>query len=142
MSLAMSQTERETFLADLHVGVISFADPGAGPLTAPIWYDYDPTIGLWVIIGPDSRKGKLANVGSRISLVAQSEAMPYKYVSVEGPITAIAPVEDGALLSMATRYLGEEMGKGYAAQNSGESVTVLMNIERWLTVDYGKVDQG
>ncbi|NKB97198.1 MAG: pyridoxamine 5'-phosphate oxidase [Pseudomonadales bacterium] len=142
MSLAMTVTERETFLADLHVGVISFVDPAAGPLTAPIWYDYDPQVGLWVIIGPESRKGQLASVGSRISLVAQSEAMPYKYVSVEGPITSIEPSEEGALLSMATRYLGEEMGKGYAAQSTGDNVTVLMNVERWLTVDYGKANLG
>lgn len=142
MSLAMTVPEREAFLADRHIGVISFPDHNAGPLAAPIWYDYDPTIGLWVIIAPTSRKGRLASIEHRISLVAQSEAMPYKYVSVEGPITSIVPTEKHALLSMATRYLGEEMGKDYAAQNTGDSVTVLMNIERWLTVDYGKAGLG
>lgn len=139
MSLAMSKDEREQYLADLHVGVISMPDPDAGPLTAPIWYDYQPDRGLWVLISPTSRKGKLAAVGKRISLVAQSESMPYKYVSVEGPIRSIEPSQEGELLSMATRYLGEEMGKAYVAQATGENVTVLMDVERWLTVDYAKM---
>ena len=34
MSLAMSRSEREAFLADLHVGVISIEEPG-GPLEGP-----------------------------------------------------------------------------------------------------------
>ncbi len=42
MSLAMTRQEREAFLADLHVGIISIDEPGRGPLTAPIWYDYEP----------------------------------------------------------------------------------------------------
>jgi nitroimidazol reductase NimA-like FMN-containing flavoprotein (pyridoxamine 5'-phosphate oxidase superfamily) len=37
MSLAMTRQERETFLADVHVGVISMADEGRGPLAVPIW---------------------------------------------------------------------------------------------------------
>ena len=42
MSLAMTKQEREAFLADLHVGVISIDEAGRGPLTVPIWYDYQP----------------------------------------------------------------------------------------------------
>ena len=138
MSLAMSPSERQAFLADLHIGVISLPDPESGPLTAPIWYDYRPDRGVWVLFSPDSRKGKLANVGTRISLVAQSETPPYKYVSVEGPITSIEKASDDELEAMAIRYLGDEMGKAYAAEGAGASVTASMSIERWLTVDYAK----
>ena len=42
MSLAMTKRERETFLADLHVAVISIPEEGRGPLTVPIWYSYEP----------------------------------------------------------------------------------------------------
>ena len=59
----MTQQEKETFLADLHVGVMGFNDPGAGPLTVPIWYDYSPGGQLWVITGKQSRKSKLLEVG-------------------------------------------------------------------------------
>ena len=44
MSLKMTKEEREAFLADLHVGVISIARDGRGPLTVPIWYDYEPGV--------------------------------------------------------------------------------------------------
>jgi len=38
VSPTMTKQERESFLADLHVGVISIAEEGRGPLTVPIWY--------------------------------------------------------------------------------------------------------
>ena len=39
---AMTETEKQEYLADLHVGVLSLNDDSNGPLTAPIWYDYEP----------------------------------------------------------------------------------------------------
>ena len=85
----MSQKEKEAYLAGLHVGVLAINEPGLGPLTVPIWYDYTPGGRLWMITGTESRKGRLLKMGERVSLAAQSEAPPYKYVSIEGPITEI-----------------------------------------------------
>lgn len=134
----MTQAERESFLADLHVGVLAIPTGGA-PLTAPIWYGYEPGGDIWVLLGPDSRKGRLLSEGLKVTLVAQQEALPYAYVSVEGTVTAITPQADGETLQLATRYLGEEMGKGYAEANAaGESVRVTIRPDRWLTVDYAK----
>ena len=134
----MTRAEREAFLAGLHVGVLSIPSDGA-PLSAPIWYDYEPGGDIWVLTGPESKKGRLLNEGVRVTLVAQQEALPYAYVSVEGTVTAIAPQGDGDTLHMATRYLGAEMGRGYAEENAGgESVRVTIRPDRWLTVDYGK----
>lgn len=141
MSLQMSNAEREAFLADLHVGVISIEDPGRGPLTAPIWYDYEPGGELWILTGPGSRKGKLLREGSRFSLCAQTEQPPYKYVSVEGPVVSIStPALEKHTRPMARRYLGTELGDQYVAQTDANqgSVLVRMRPERWLTVDYSK----
>jgi nitroimidazol reductase NimA-like FMN-containing flavoprotein (pyridoxamine 5'-phosphate oxidase superfamily) len=144
MSLAMTKDEREAFLAGLHIGVISMEDPGRGPLTVPIWYDYEPGGELWVITDRDSRKGKLLRVGKRISLAAQTEQIPYQYVSVEGPIVAIEPADsDRHARPMAERYLGKELGAQYVAATGAEreargSILVRMRPERWLTVDYKK----
>ena len=137
----MSQTEREAFLADLHVGVLAIPTDNGAPLTAPIWYDYEPGGDIWVLLGPSSRKGKLITEGTQVTMVAQQEALPYAYVSVEGTVTSIEQQGDGDTLSMATRYLGEEMGKGYAQANAGgESVRVTIRPDRWLTVDYAKAN--
>jgi nitroimidazol reductase NimA-like FMN-containing flavoprotein (pyridoxamine 5'-phosphate oxidase superfamily) len=144
MSLAMTKSEREQFLAALHVGVISMEDPGRGPLTVPIWYDYQPGGELWVITDRDSRKGKLLKAGKRISLVAQTEQIPYQYVSVEGPIVSVEAADSVRhALPMAQRYLGPELGEQYVKATGAEreargSVVVRMRPERWLTVDYKK----
>lgn len=141
----MSRDEREAFLADLHVGVISIAEEGRGPLTVPIWYAYTPGGELHVITDRSSRKGRLLAAAGRYSLCAQTETPPYRYVSVEGPITSTEASDvERDLRPMARRYLGEQGGDAYVAataeeRTNGESVVVRMRPERWLTVDYSKL---
>ena len=144
MSLAMTKQEREAFLADLHVGVLSIQEPGRGPLTVPIWYDYQPGGELWIITDRGSRKGKLLDAAGRFSLCAQTETVPYKYVMVEGPIVSVESTDLESLgRAMAHRYLGKELGDQYveatsADEASRESVCFRMRPEHWLTVDYAK----
>lgn len=137
MTLHMTKAEREAFLAEVHVGIASIAEPGRGPLTAPIWYSYEPGGAVTMLIGPKSRKAKLLQQAGRMSLCAQTESAPYRYVSVEGPVTIGKPPKD-ATLKLATRYLGEEIGRQYAADGNGDSLWVTLTPERWLTTDYGK----
>ncbi len=142
MSLKMSVAEREAFLADRHVGVISIEDPGRAPLSAPIWYDFDPGVGVWIITEKDSLKGRLLEKCESFTLVAQAEDMPYKYVSVSGPIVdRQASDKEKHGRPMARRYFGVEMGDAYADGGSeeGENRVYTMRPERWLTVDYSKL---
>jgi hypothetical protein len=144
MSLKMSKSERESFLAEVHVGVISISEPGRGPLAVPIWYGYEPGGELWIVTDRDSRKGKLLRQADRLSLCAQTEQPPYKYVSVEGPITSTTPADvDRHIRPLAHRYLGAQFGDRYIEATGGsdgrsESVIVRMRPERWLTTDYSK----
>jgi nitroimidazol reductase NimA-like FMN-containing flavoprotein (pyridoxamine 5'-phosphate oxidase superfamily) len=144
MSLTMTKEEREAFLADVHIGIISISEEGRGPLTVPIWYAYNPGGDLRVMTGRESRKGRLLARAGRFSLCVQTETPPYKYVSIEGPIISIeaADVErDGRPL--ARRYLGKEMGDRYVEETRNlpthaDAVLVRMRPERWLTTDYSK----
>lgn len=141
MSLAMTRSEREAFLAALHVGVISIERAGQAPLAVPIWYDYDPAIGVWVITDADSEKGRALSAAGRFALCAQSEAPPlYRYVSVEGPVVSVRPAHlEEDRRPMARRYFGPELGDRYVASGDGEgSLVFTMRPERWRTVDYGK----
>ena len=141
MSLAMTKEEREVFLADLHVGVISIEQPGSAPLTVPIWYDYAPATGVWIITGDDSLKAKHLLAAGRFTLVAQSEEPPaYRYVSVEGPVVETRATDlERDLRPMAQRYLGKDMGNLYAQSTGSAGQTVfVMQPEKWRTVDYGK----
>ena len=132
----MTKDERESFLAGVHVGVLSIPKEGA-PLSAPIWYGYKPGGDIQVVIDPNSRKGRLLSEGSQVALVAQDEAMPYKYVTVEGTVTEIKPSSHDDVLPLAIHYLGEETGTAYAKANPG-GVRVTIRPDRWLSVDYGK----
>jgi nitroimidazol reductase NimA-like FMN-containing flavoprotein (pyridoxamine 5'-phosphate oxidase superfamily) len=133
----MTIDEREAFLADLHVGILSIAREGKGPLSLPIWYRYtdgEVTIG----ISDSSVKAHLLRRHGRATLTVQNETPPYQYVMVEGPVTISK--DDRDVQEMATRYLGPELGAWYAEQNppTDDSVTVHLRPESWLTCDYGK----
>lgn len=142
MSLKMSVAEREAFLADVHVGVISIEQPGNPPLSAPIWYDYDPAVGVWIITGQDSLKGRLLKEAGRFTLVAQVEQPPaYQYVSVEGAVTSVREADrEKDSRPMAHRYFGQKLGDLYTdSPSEGTSLVFTMQPDRWRTVDYGKL---
>lgn len=142
-AFTMSKSEREAFLADLHVGVLSVADGTRGPLAVPVWYIYEPGGDVWFSTGQNSEKARLLRGVSRASLVAQTETAPYQYVMVEGPVSFEAVHYDRHLWPLASRYLGEKGGQDYIRSTGGPdqvktSVLVRITPERWRTVDYGK----
>ena len=138
---SMTVEERDAFLADVHVGVLAIAQPGKGPLALPIWYIYENGEVLVGMDG-DSLKAKLLRAAGRATMTVQTEAPPYKYASVEGPVTIAREQRDD--LVMATRYLGPEMGQWYAKNNPSTERSVVMRLkpERWRTTDFGKLMGG
>lgn len=142
MSLAMTKAEREAFLAETRPGIFSVAEAHRGPLTIPIWYSYTPGGVLRMVTGGASRKAVLIRGAGRASLCVQTETAPYKYVSVEGPVTIGTPDFERDVRAVAHRYLGEQMGEWYVQSTAAErtnSVLLTMTPARWLTVDYSKM---
>jgi nitroimidazol reductase NimA-like FMN-containing flavoprotein (pyridoxamine 5'-phosphate oxidase superfamily) len=142
MSLAMSKAQRETFLAGVHVAVISIAEDGHGPLTVPIWYNYEPGGVVRFVTGGASKKAALIRKAGRLSLCVQTETAPYQYVSVEGPVTVGQPDFERDARAMAYRYLGAQMAEMYlqmTAEERTNSILVTLTPERWITVDYTKM---
>ncbi len=143
MSIVMSESERQEFLAGIHIGIVSINEAGRGPLTVPVWYDYTPDGEVTFITPTDSRKAGLLAEGDRVSLCAQDEEMPPKYVSVEGPVVGIEEAEAEAHVKpMAIRYLGEEIGAMYVDATRGDyskgEVVVRVRPERWFSADFAK----
>jgi nitroimidazol reductase NimA-like FMN-containing flavoprotein (pyridoxamine 5'-phosphate oxidase superfamily) len=142
MSLTMTQTEREAFLADVHVGIVSIDDPGHGPLSVPVWYAYEAGGTVDVLTGSQSRKARHMRAAGRFTLCVQTETVPYCYVSVEGPITLIRDtVGPEERRQLAYRYLGQELGDLYLAASSediSDSAVFRMSPERWLSADFSK----
>ncbi len=141
MNYSMTQTERDDFLLDVHVGILSLNRPDRGPLSTPVWYWYEPGGNLWFETEPDSRKGQLLSVGTRISLCVQDEKPPYAYVSVEGPVIEIAEDDfEAHQVPMAVRYLGEKAGRDYLTSlPSADWKRYIIRPERWSTFN-GSVD--
>jgi len=139
MSLRMSSDAREQFLADVHVGILAVAIDGAGPLTIPVWYAYDPRGVVTVSTGRYTRKAQAIAAAGRFTLCVQDERPPaYKYVSVEGP-AVIEDIGAAERLALARRYLGTEGGDAFIAATASDEasqVAIRMTPERWLTADY------
>lgn len=142
MSITMSEQERQDFLAGVHVGIVSIAEDGRGPVTVPVWYDYEPGGDVWFVTPADSRKASLLADGTRMSLCAQSEELPPKYVSVEGPVAVDPATVPDHLRPMAQRYLGDELGAAYIegtrTDDSPPEVVVRITPERWFSADFAK----
>ena len=137
IDMTMTDAERDAFMADVHVGILAIARQDKGPLALPIWYQYEDGA---VVIGMsgNSLKAKLLRAAGRATMTVQTEAPPYKYVSVEGPVEILNEQRDD--FEMASRYLGAEMGRWYADNNpsTSESVIAKLTPERWNTCDFGK----
>lgn len=140
MSLTMTREERERFLADVHIGVVTVEEEGRGPLAAPVWYAYEPGEGIRFATGVNSRKAQALRAAGRASFLVQRESLPYAYVVVEGPVTLEAPDFERDVRQLAVRYLGEAGADAYLGGNTDVSETVVVRLrpEHWRCVDFGK----
>ena len=135
--MSMTEVERSEFLAAVRVGVLAIDHPGHGPLALPIWYQWENGV-VSIGMSGTSLKARLLRAAGRATMTVQTEAPPYSYVSVEGPVVVASESRDN--LAMATRYLGSELGQWYADNNPSDADTVLVHLtpEKWRTCDFAK----
>ncbi len=134
--LTMTKNQRATFLAEPHVGVLTIEREGFAPLAAPVWYSYEPGGDVVFSFESTSEKLELVLTTGRASLCVQNETMPYKYVTVEGPVT-VGETDHEIERGLAHRYLGPEIGDIYLeAVADTMSRVVRLSPTRWRTVDY------
>ena len=134
----MTPTERDAFLSDVRIGVLGVARPGGPPSLTPVWYRYADGV-VEIATGSDSAKVALLQEAGTASLCVQREdgAAP-AFVTVEGPAST-SPIPAGAVEAIASRYLGPEQGKAFAAGPGQHDDTLIsIRIERWRTSDFAK----
>ncbi len=138
----MTEQQREAFLAERRVAVLGVARVAGGPLLSPIWYAYEPGGPFRFCMGGSSAKARRLRAEGRATVCVQAEDYPYRYVIAEGAV-AIEPLGAGtydAILTMASRYLGESGGRRYAEQfTTPDEVLVTLSPERWQAVIPGAV---
>ena len=143
MNPTMTHSAREAFLADTHVGVLAVGEPGRGPCAVPVWYRYTPGQAIRITVPGGSRKVPLLRAAGRASLCVQVETLPYKYVSVEGPVELFATDPELDQREMAERYLGPTLGQRYlaaTAANRRNELLLLLHPKRWWSVDFAKLE--
>jgi hypothetical protein len=137
----LSVHDRELFLAEPHIAALSVsAGPDRGPLTVPIWYQYEPGGEAWVLTEAGSRKARLIEAAGCFTLMVERVTPTVRYVSVEGPVTRMIPGTDELLQEITVRYLPPEKVPAYlefARADFGEQVAIYLRPQRWLSADLG-----
>jgi nitroimidazol reductase NimA-like FMN-containing flavoprotein (pyridoxamine 5'-phosphate oxidase superfamily) len=145
----MTEQQREAFLAEARVGVLSVAsDDGRPPLIVPVWFAYQPGGELTFFTGTQGRKARktgLIEQAGKLSFLVQHDEPPYRYVAVEGTVVqADRPPAAEQMLAIVRRYLPEEMAQAFvqAELEYPDSELVLFNLrpDRWLTTDFSDVE--
>ena len=145
MPRRLTEQERQEFLAEPHVGVLSVAsDTDRPPLTVPVWYGYQPGGHLSFFTGTQgrtARKTRLIQKAGVLSLSVQRAEFPYKYVTVEGTVVRTdRPPSAEQMLAIARRYLPEEAAQAFVraelARPGSELVLFTVRPDRWLTADF------
>ncbi len=142
---AMTETERDTFLAEPHVAVLSVARDGdRPPHTSPVWYHHQPGGNVTFFTGTQGQKSRKAELIERagvVSLCVQQETFPYKYVTIEGTVVLIdRPPTAEQALAIVRRYQPEEQARGFVAAEldhpSGEFVLFSVHPDHWHSLDF------
>lgn len=135
--MALSLTERQSFLAQPHVGAVGVAADGRGPILVPIWYLYEPGGDVRIITPAGSRKAKAIEKAGRFSLLAQRYVPEPRYVSAEGPVVSVRDATPEMVEAMARRYLARDAAERYleASKGFGPEVAIDMRPEHWLSAD-------
>lgn len=149
MPSKMSDTERDAFMLRPHLGYLGVTRVNKGPLLAPIWYAYDPAVGIRINMDADSAKAKRLRAEGRASmLVVEVTDGVHSSVLVEGPaiVRVLGEETETAMLEMSSRYMGPAGGKRYTddfmrrltthdfPDGHGDSeVVVTITPEHWRT---------
>ena len=143
----LTERERQDFLAEPRVGVLSVAgDDGRPPLTAPTWYGYQPGGEITFFTGTQGRRARKTGLIERagvVSLCVQRPEFPYRYVTVEGTVVrADRPPVAEQMLAIVRRYLPEGLARGFVeaelAHPGADLVLFTVRPDRWLTADFGE----
>jgi PPOX class probable F420-dependent enzyme len=141
MSLALSRSECESFVAGTHVGVFCVAEEGRGPIATPVWYAYEPGGDVVLVTGETTRKVPHLRKTGRATLCVQDERPPFRYVTIEGPVRIEKTATEPIVRAEALRYVGRARAEVYLRKSAGEragEVVIRLTPKRWFSADYGE----
>ena len=132
MSRAMTRSEREAFLAEPRVAVMSVAGAGGRPPhSTPTFYAYAPGGEITFFTNTQGRTANkvalIAEAGA-VTLTVQEPEFPYRYASVEGRVVATGRPSADQVRAIASRYMPADAADGMAAaelSDPGSAITLF-----------------
>ena len=125
MPRPMTEKERQGFLAEPRIGVLSVAEGDRPPHATPVWYGYEPGGDLTFFTGTQGRRSRKAGLVERAGAVSLTVHGPFRYVTVKGPVGIDRPPSPEQVLAVAHRYLPEEQARGFFEAELGFPPTSL-----------------
>jgi len=128
-------SQMQEFLSQANVAVLATVDRRGRAHAAPVWYLYDD--GVFVIsTGRGSQKHKNLEANPEVTLVVDSRTLPYYAVMARGRVELGPAFSDEQRLRLATRYLGEDIGRQYVERTAGEdSISVRLKPRKLIVFD-------
>ncbi len=121
--------EQRKFAAEVNVAVLATVDGKGRAHATPIWYMLDGDE-IVMSVGRGGQKHRNVERNPEVTLVIDSRKVPYFALMVAGKIeVGPAPTEEERL-ALATRYLGEDVGKRYVEMTAGNDSVSLRLKER------------
>ena len=115
----------EEFLSRTQIAVISTVDARGNPRSAPIWYHWEDGA-AYFFTGRRTLKWRNLLRHPHASMCVDLRVPPYQSVILNGPVEEVDRPLYGLVLSMATRYYGEEEGRAFAEHYRGEPQDVVV----------------
>lgn len=118
----MTPEEARAFLVDRpRTATLATVRADGRPHAAPVWIDLDGEEVVFTAWHTSVKMGNLRR-DPRVVLAVDDEMPPYAYVLVEGEATVVEPTPDirAWATRIASRYLGEHLGKIMGARNGVE----------------------
>ena len=116
--------EQRKFAAEVNVAVLATVDGKGRPHATPIWYMLDGDE-IVLSVGRGGQKHRNLERNPEATLVIDSRQVPYYALMLSGPVEIGAALVDTQKLALATRYLGEEIGKRYVEMTTGDDSVSL-----------------
>ena len=126
--------DREQFLKEANIAVLSTVDAAGRPHGAPVWYLYDNGV-FTISTGRGSQKHRNIERNPEVSLVIDSRTVPYYALMISGRAEIGPPFSPDERLRLAVRYLGEEMGRRYIEMTRGED-SISLSIQPRKTIEF------
>lgn len=135
---SMTKSEREAFLAEERIGVLSLPRDGQAPFTVPIWYRYEPGEDVIFTAAEGSSIDRLMQgAGSTFgSLCVHDDRYPYRAATAQGPVEIMRRRVPEDLVEIARRYLPPDQAEAYASGTTHGGPLLRLHPERWITSDF------